>query len=184
MRRFLLTASILSLVSSPAIAGEELKGRAEVNWRYGQERSILMNEFWVPIAQGQNNVLYGDLRLMGDDGDNREGNLGIGYRQITTLPYLGLKGVAGVHGWLDRRITERGSTFHQVTLGGEWLGEDVDVLANAYLPLSGKKEYEVANADPQDLLWLAQALWWIHAAPYWKSRKKALIWSWAGICRF
>ncbi|MCD8493928.1 MAG: inverse autotransporter beta domain-containing protein [Alphaproteobacteria bacterium] len=119
-----------------------------------------MNELWVPLAQGPTgrSVVYGDLRLMGDDGDNREGNLGLGYRQITSAPVLG-EGVVGVHGWLDRRLTERGSTFHQVTLGGEWLGRDVDVLANAYVPLSSQKEYEVSNPNAHGPELRASGMW-------------------------
>ena len=54
-----------------------------------------------------------------------------------------------MHGWLDRRITERGNTFHQVTTGIEWLGESVDVRLNGYIPLSGKREFIIPNADPQ-----------------------------------
>ncbi|MCB9984943.1 MAG: DUF1565 domain-containing protein [Micavibrio sp.] len=86
--------------------------------------------------------------MMGDDQDNREGNLGIGYRQIISLPLLG-NGVAGVNGWLDRRITERGSHFHQVTTGVEWLGENIDLRLNGYLPLSHEKTYSIPNANPQ-----------------------------------
>ncbi len=51
MRNFLLSVSALSLLHAPALASEALQARAEVNWRYGQERSILMSEFWVPFAQ-------------------------------------------------------------------------------------------------------------------------------------
>lgn len=54
-----------------------------------------------------------------------------------------------MHTWLDRRITDRGSTFHQITTGAEWLGESVDVLLNGYWPISSGKEYVVPNADPQ-----------------------------------
>lgn len=106
-----------------------------------------MTEFWVPITQNENSVLYGDMRLMSDDQDNREGNLGLGYRQFTRAPFLDA-GVVGVHAWIDRRRTERGSIFHQVTIGGEWLGENVDILANGYVPLSDGKQYTVPNANP------------------------------------
>jgi hypothetical protein len=139
---------MMSLLSSSAFADEALRARGEVNWRYGDDRSILMNELWIPISQDETSVLYGDLRLMGDDADNREGNLGIGYRQITSLPSLG-EGVVGVHGWIDRRITKRGSKFHQVTTGVEWLGESVDLRLNGYIPLSDAKEYSISNANPQ-----------------------------------
>lgn len=150
MPRYLCTTILISLfLSAPALADEPLKGRAEANWRYGSERSILMTEFWVPIAQDEDGVFYGDLRMMGDDQDNREGNLGVGYRQITTVPFLDKKGVIGINGWLDRRITERGSKFHQVTAGAEWLGESVDLRLNGYIPLSDAREIETPNANPQ-----------------------------------
>lgn len=147
MCRFLLSVSVLSLLSMSAQAGDELKGRAETNWRYGSERAILMTEFWVPFIQDDKSVLYGDLRMMGDDQDNREGNLGLGYRRI--IDSSGVKGVGGIHTWLDRRITERGSTFHQVTTGAEWLGDNFDVRANGYIPLSNERRITIPNANPQ-----------------------------------
>lgn len=131
------------------MAAEPFKARVDINWRYGQERAILMSEFWVPIAQGPDNVLYGDLRMMGDDGQNREGNLGIGYRQLAALPFTGAKGVVGVHGWIDRRFTARGSKFNQLAAGAEWLGESVDLRLNGYLPLSDEEYYTIANPNPQ-----------------------------------
>lgn len=153
MHRLLLATVLLSFFSMPVFAEEmksktSLQARAEANWRYGDERSILMSEFWVPILQDEGGVFYADLRMMGDDSDNREGNLGIGYRQIVDLPVVG-QGVAGVHGWVDRRLTERGSSFHQVTGGVEWLGDIVDMRANGYVPLSDKKIYTVSNPNPQ-----------------------------------
>ena len=152
MKIHLLYGCALGLIISTPVSAEDssaLQGRAEVNWRYGHERSILMSEFWVPFAQDGHQVLYGDLRMMGDDQSNREGNLGLGYRAITTLPLIDTKGVAGVHGWLDRRITEQGSTFHQGVVGVEWLGESMDLRVNGYLPFSDEQIHTVPNADPQ-----------------------------------
>lgn len=138
MKKLLLFTS-LACIAGPVYA-EPLKGRAETNWRYGHERSILMTEFWAPIAQGDDDVLYTDLRLMGDDQENREGNLGLGYRHVLDLPILG-EGIGGVHGWIDRRITERGSRFHQGTLGAEWMGNVVDLRFNTYFGLSDPEKY-------------------------------------------
>jgi len=150
MFHFLSILATLLFLGYPlhAVASEEsLEGRAEVNFRYGQERSITMTEFWVPFMQNDNSVLYGDLRIMGDNQDNREGNLGVGYRKITEIG--GYKGIAGVHGWVDRRKTARRSTFYQATIGAEWLGESFDILANGYIPLSSKRIITVPNANPQ-----------------------------------
>lgn len=150
MSRHLYKAILSSmLISAPAAADEPLKGRAEINWRMGHERSILMSEVWAPIMQDEEGVLFGDLRVMGDDQESREGNLGLGYRRIVTMPVLEHEGVAGVNGWIDRRKTERGSQFYQVTAGAEWLGESIDLRLNGYIPLSSEREIEIPNADPQ-----------------------------------
>lgn len=148
-RVLVLTALISTLAIDAAFADAPVMGRAETSLRMGRERSILMTEFWVPLAHDikQDALLYGSLRMMGDDQDNREGNLGIGYRRV--IRANGLAGVAGVHGWLDRRLTERGSRFHQITSGLEWLGESVDVRMNGYIPLSDKREITIPNATPE-----------------------------------
>ena len=150
MRKLMLSTCLLGLIGNSAWASEKpLQARADVNWRLGNERSILMTEFWVPLKQDEDGVIYGDLRMMGDDADNREFNVGVGYREIVTdVPVLG-DGVAGVHGWFDRRLTERGSKFNQLTLGGEWLGESMDVLVNGYVPLSDEQFQFAPNANPQ-----------------------------------
>ncbi len=134
----ILFVSTFLSCSLPAYADEALQPRAETNFRYGSERSILLNEIWIPLQQDEDSVLYGDLRLMGDDQDNNEGNAGIGYRRAFDLGGLG-KGVAGVHGWLDRRITENDSKFNQATIGAEWLGAWVDLRLNGYFSLSNER---------------------------------------------
>ena len=162
MPRLLLFVSLISLLSVPGFAlaqervpasvqePEALQARAEVNWRSGEERSILMSEFWVPFVQSPTSVMFGMLRLMGDDNDAREGNIGLGYRSILHSPAFSMgEGVFGVHGWLDRRITERGSHFHQVTAGAEWLGRAFDMRLNGYVPLSDAVTHTIPNEDPQ-----------------------------------
>lgn len=154
MHRFLYTVSAICLLavplSSSAVAAGDgvLQARAEANWRYGQERSILMSEFWVPIAQNSadGSVLYGDVRMMGDDHDNREFNIGVGYRKMVRAALVG-EGIAGAHLWFDHRLTDRGSRFNQVTAGLEWLGDRVDVRLNGYLPLNDSNTFTQANPN-------------------------------------
>jgi hypothetical protein len=149
-----LLGSVFTLpFSSVAHGGNDghdrrLQGRAEVNWRYGDERSILMTELWAPLAQDDSSVIYGNIRIMGDNQDNREGNLGLGYRKIVNAPVAGA-GVAGVHGWFDRRLTENDSAFHQIAVGAEWLGETVDARINGYMPLSDARSVTIPAANPQ-----------------------------------
>lgn len=140
MKLLLLTSA--GLLSSSAFAQEgpaAFKPRIETGLKAGTERSIAVTEAWVPVAQDSDSVLYGDVRYMGDDQENREGNIGLGYRTIYE------NNVVGGHVWYDRRRTERGSTFHQTTLGAEVLGEDLDIRGNVYIPLSDKETYVTPN---------------------------------------
>lgn len=142
MTHWLLCPSLIAIISCAAFSAsaQTLEPRGELNWRLGSERSMLMNEYWVPFYQdgagaGTDKVLYGDFRLMGDDQENREFNLGLGYREM--LPSLG--GIAGGHVWLDRRRTKRGNVFYQATMGAEYLASDWDLRLNAYVPITGEK---------------------------------------------
>jgi parallel beta-helix repeat protein len=123
-------------------ARQPLAGRMESNWKLGSERSLLMNEFWIPVVQNveDGSVVYADLRMMADDQENREFNIGIGYRKMILETLIG-RGIAGTHIWLDRRYTERGSAFNQVTAGAEWYADDWELKLNAYLPLNDSHSY-------------------------------------------
>ena len=118
-----------------------LMPRAETNFRLGNQRSTAMLEAWMPVTQTTDSVLYADVRLMTDDSDNREGNLGIGYRAMTPDH----DAVVGTHLWLDRRRTERGSIFHQVAAGMEIFTDDFEIRANAYQPFSKTYRYNTPN---------------------------------------
>ena len=137
--RLLSTVSVLCLLAVSGHAAEPLSPRVEVGMKGGTDRSLLTTEFWAPLAQKSDRVLYGDIRLMGDNDENREGNLGLGYRQIHN------NAVLGVHGWIDRRRTQNNSTFHQVTFGAERLGHVVDARANVYVPLNQSRNITTPN---------------------------------------
>lgn len=136
---FLICAISAVHAHAQEIQPDPIKPRIEAGVRAGTERTIGVTEVWFPFAQDSDAVLYGDVRYMSDDDENREGNLGVGYRVLDN------NFVWGVHGWIDRRKTERGSIFHQVTLGGEMLGEDLDGRINLYAPLNKRKSYNTAN---------------------------------------
>lgn len=143
---FLVLSPSSNAQDTPSLARPELEGRVEGNIRAGTERSIAMTEFWVPIAQSSHDgsVIYGDLRLMGDDQDNREFNVGVGYREMVNTALLN-EGIIGVHVWYDRRLTERGSRFNQITGGMEWFGDIWDLKLNAYYPLNDDNTLTIEN---------------------------------------
>ena len=119
---FIIISLFVSLFPSTAWAGEDLKGR----------RSQLAIWWWAFHSYDWILGSFAKARLWimsftalfewdGDDQDNREGNLGIDTGKSYPCPFGQRCGGCG--GWLDRRITERGSHFHQVTTGVKWLGK-------------------------------------------------------------
>ena len=154
-RLYIITLLLFAFVSpvlaqTPIPSLKPLDGRVEVSMRPGTERSIVLTEFWVPIAQNQadGSVIYGDLRLMGDDQNNREFNVGAGYREMVNTALLG-DGIIGGHVWYDRRLTERGSEFNQITAGMEWFSDVWDAKINAYYPLNDSKTHTQTNPNGQ-----------------------------------
>ena len=160
--RYLLnTAALLCLCATPSHAqlynhapseDNPIQPRVELNHRYSNDRAISMMEFWVPLGQNEEDgsVLFGDLRMMGDNQENKELNVGVGYREIINTKLLG-DGIAGGMVWFDRRKTTSNSEFNQVTAGLEWLGEQYDVRLNGYVPLNKKQSYTRANPNGDGL---------------------------------
>ncbi|NBX67326.1 MAG: hypothetical protein EBQ96_10070 [Proteobacteria bacterium] len=149
MKKLIISLLLLSTTSAMAQEVEKfrLKPRIEGNVRAGNERTIGMTEVWIPLVQDDRttSVLYGDIRLMDDSQDNNEGNIGVGYRQMVTNTPLG-DGIAGANVWYDRRHTDLGTNFNQITVGAEWFSDSWDAKANAYIPLNKKKDYVGAIA--------------------------------------
>ncbi len=159
--KILKTVLVLSLLSGTSHAqlynhapseDNPIQPRVELNHRYSNDRAISMMEFWVPLGQNEEDgsVLFGDLRMMGDNQENKELNVGVGYRGIINTKLLG-DGIAGGMVWFDRRKTTSNSEFNQVTAGLEWLGEQYDVRLNGYVPLNKKQSYTRANPNGDGL---------------------------------
>lgn len=148
-RPLVLSILLLSTTSLTAFADNgDLHPRVEAGGKLGTERSLGTGEFWVPLSQGHDRVLYGDLRYMLDDQHNQEGNVGLGYRQIVDAPLAG-QAIAGGHVWIDRRRSKSDNVFYQTAVGAELLARDWDVRANAYVPLSGDKDFTDVSANTQ-----------------------------------
>ncbi len=144
--RLLLSTMLFSAwFAQPSLCEEtfrpELAPRIELNGKLGNKRNISVIEAWIPLKQDSYNgqVLYSDLRFMQDDIDNEEGNFGVGYRELVPK----IDAITGAYAYFDRRKTSYGNTFHQMTLGGEIMREDHDLRMNAYIPLSGKKRWQI-----------------------------------------
>lgn len=101
----------------------ELEATGLNNEAYGQ------GKVFVPMWETQNSLNFLDLRVLGNDQQAAEGNIGVAYREIAPS---GL--IYGINAFYDIRNTESDNTFHQGTLGLEMLSVNWGLRANGYLP--------------------------------------------------
>lgn len=140
------TLSTLVAFGSPVEARadvpcREYSGHVSVEGRLGTERSIGETALFAPIACSNDKLLFGDLRYKTDDDNNHEGNAGLGFRSLRE------KGVVGGYAYFDRRRSGATDKLHsQITVGAEWLVEDWEVRANAYVPITDEKYVSVGPA--------------------------------------
>lgn len=109
----------------------------DLNARIGNHRNIGRIELSVPLSQTKDKLLFADIRMVFTDQTEREGNFGIGYREVVNID--GEDFIAGGYGFYDRRSSELNNYFSQVTVGAELLGSKWRGRANYYHPVSDEK---------------------------------------------
>lgn len=117
----------------------DLEGKA------GTKRNLGEADFFAPLAQDADTLLFADIRTRLDDQDSREGNFGLGIRHMLPTGWN-----VGAYGYFDRRRTHYDNYYNQATFGAEALGEDWDFRANAYLPF-GRDRHEVESLNTAEL---------------------------------
>lgn len=146
IRRALLAATALTALVTAARAEEpKWGGWIDAGGKIGNKRDIGELDIFLPLAQDGTRLLFADLRGILDDQHQREGNFGLGYREMLDNGWN-----LGGYGFFDRRRSGTGHYFSQATLGLEALGADFDARINGYLPL-GTREYEVPGSTSVDL---------------------------------
>jgi hypothetical protein len=134
----------LLLATQPAMA-QDVAAHFDLRYKLGNKRQITSPELFVPLQQDNNSVLFADIRAMFDADNNKEGNLGLGYRQLEQ-DYIW-----GVYSFFDRRKSENDLYHSQATLGAEWLTENWDFRVNAYAPLTDEKTLSGFGGGPTSL---------------------------------
>lgn len=143
-----LTAAVLASAAGTALGQQSQPQESDGQWRgpfssdakwgpfldivgaVGTKRSLGQLDLFVPLAQDERTLLFGDARFTADDLDSLEGNIGLGARRM-----LGGGWNVGGYGYFDRRRTSTWNTFNQLTFGAEALGTNFDFRANSYLPV-------------------------------------------------
>lgn len=145
----------------PPLSAYQFVPRVEGKIRTSRQRTLAATEIWAPLAQQNDKIVYGSIRYMGDNYQNFEGNIGIGYRQIAFAKshILGQR-ILGVHTWLDRRHTNHNSTFYQNVIGIELLSNSIDLRANAYIPLSSPKTFRTENVGSSKPYFVGHGLYY------------------------
>jgi hypothetical protein len=99
---------------------------------FGRNSSITHFEL-LPIVSMDDSVLFGDLRMFVDNFGEVGGNAGLGYRAYLEE----WDRVIGASVWYDADHST-GELFHQAGFSLETWTNDVDLLANVYVPVSDR----------------------------------------------
>ncbi|MFQ5735133.1 MAG: inverse autotransporter beta domain-containing protein, partial [Planctomycetaceae bacterium] len=102
---------------------------AEFQFKPGTQRVLGDGLLFLPLWQDDTSLLFADIRGQGDDGNNSEGNWGLGLRSI-----IDDRWIVGGYAYYDRRWTEHSNEIPQLTVGMEALSVTWEARVNGYLP--------------------------------------------------
>lgn len=131
----MMTASVA--YADTATTSNKWGSHIDLEGKAGTDRNLGETDLFIPLLQNDDTLFFTNMRARMDDQSSREGNFGLGLRHMLKSGW-NLGGIA----YFDRRETEWGNYFNQVTLGVEALSTDWDFRANAYLP-QGRRSHEV-----------------------------------------
>ncbi|WP_372719583.1 right-handed parallel beta-helix repeat-containing protein [Novipirellula sp.] len=124
----------------PGIKSDPYRAYAAFTGR-GDDHSRLHTDLFVPLVSDRQNLLFSDIRGQFLSGGGAEGNVGLVYRHMVASDYI-----VGVYGFYDVKRSANENTFHQATLGAEFLTEIWDFRWNGYLPEGGSTQAVGATA--------------------------------------
>lgn len=107
----------------------------------GESRNGFSTDFFIPLWQSTNDLIFSDLRLYDRTGTPFEGNAHLGYRHLSPDKEY----IIGVYGAFDRKRSAFGNYFNQVTVGGEYWLKSLFLGANFYQPIGGSSKLVSIN---------------------------------------
>ncbi|NIY75083.1 hypothetical protein HED22_05450 [Thalassospira sp. HF15] len=136
----LLVTAVAVFGPTPAVAQQtdnKWGAHIDLEGKVGTDRNLGETDLFIPLWQDDTTLAFGSIRTRMDDNNSREGNFGIGIRQMQQNGWN-----IGGYGYFDRRRSPYGNHFNQATFGLEALSRDIDVRVNGYVPL-GKRIRQV-----------------------------------------
>ncbi len=136
-------AALALVLPAPAAGetGRKWQPHVDAIAKLGGPRKVGKLDIFLPLLQGQNGLLFADLRGVLTDDPSHEGNFGLGYRHIfRNNDWLyGADFALGFYAFYDRRRSLTDKIFNQATVGAEFLTVDWDFRVNGYIPQNQAK---------------------------------------------
>lgn len=136
---FIFLICILLVITNALAEEKENKWQPflAVEGKIGSHRHLGEGDFFMPLVQDEDTLLYTDIRYRLDNKSSREGNFGLGLRHILPSSWI-----VGGYTYYDRRKTPYDNYFSQITAGLEALSVDWDFRANVYIPIGTTSHLE------------------------------------------
>ncbi|CAL7964042.1 Protein translocase subunit SecA (modular protein) [Gammaproteobacteria bacterium] len=100
-------------------------------------RAAGIYDLFIPLLQSDDRLLFVDLRIFDRTGSASEGNLHLGFRKL----YPDTKQMIGIYGSFDRKRSDKGNDFDQLTVGVEYWNNRCFVGGNIYKPIGITSKY-------------------------------------------
>lgn len=139
---FLLVSMFMPLHAGHAMMFDPFpkwKPYIDIELKASNDRKINRTNFFYPLVQDDDSMLFADLRVRLDKSKDFEGNIGLGYRRLYPEKDL----IIGSYGFFDRRVSAENHFYTQFTFGSEILTRYWDFRFNTYL--NEHKERPVRN---------------------------------------
>ncbi|MEQ8848545.1 inverse autotransporter beta domain-containing protein [Botrimarina sp.] len=143
MPRWLTAAVTLATLGGAALAEAQLAAYGpyyELEVRGGGVTDDGQVNFFFPLRQDGQSLLFADVRAQLDDRSGAQGTWGVAYRRLLDIGWI-----AGVNSYYDLRHTTANQQFSQFGAGFEALNLTQGFRGNLYLPEEGAK-----TTDPGD----------------------------------
>ena len=111
------------------------------------DSSAAVFDFFVPLWQSPQQLVFTDIRFYDRSGKTFEGNMHLGYRHMLSKEQI----LYGVYGAFDRKRSDLGHYFNQLTIGGELWLDKVFIGANFYQPI-GEKAKLISKAESAEAI--------------------------------
>jgi hypothetical protein len=127
----------------PAAGDDSVPAGVTLGAAFGDHQSVAFGDVIVPAHRFRSGLLFINPRASFNDDDEREFNIGVGYRHL--IP--GRDAILGGNLYYDSRDTELDHQFSQVGFGLEFLSRWVDARWNYYLPQNDREHSDTYESS-------------------------------------